>query len=1690
MRASTFTTYFNSELAPGSLAVFDKLTDTAVSRFGTITRAAEAASRATAGVIGGTGAAGRGAAQTRELRSLADAERAVAREAIAATRASTSNATATRNQGRDARTAARDNHALATSLKATATSLNIVQGPLGPLAGRVSAVASALEELTGFRLGLAGAGAGLFAIARAGNTYTQLQSKLVPFYDSQTAANRAMDDAIRIAERARTPLESSVALYARLASVANEYGLSQTRIARTTELASKAATISGGTPALQKAGLEQFAQAIGNGRLNGDELVSIMTNIPQLAMAIARGFENVDGTIGTTLGSLRKLGEEGQLTTDKILSALDRSGTEIETKFARIPVSLTSAGNAFSRETTVMVGRLDQAVGFTSTLAQTIQLIADNLRGAVGLAVVFGAAFAAPRVAAGVGGIAKAIDGVIERTVTASRRVKEHDAAWLADLRSAKASADARVAALNREQQEIRETIVLLERQRAAARRDFVRASPSEGFAGSERRMAAALNEERTAVRNLITERRRLQIINGALSDSYGVAERASAGLGRATDNVGKRMGMLRGAASSLVGFLGGPWGIAFTAATTALYFLATAESEAEKNARLLEDAQRSLAAAIDFNTGKILEQNAAKLAGVRIDQTRGQDAARANYMAARGELAAVRRQVTGGVEGVSFLGRGGQFGGRAPSDLNGTERKAYDLLDRYGRGDTALSVQSLVTQIQALAKQDPGLKKVSDRVAELGGKVATAARENNKFIGSSRILSGDGTADARELAQFGRLLGSSGARGGGGRSRTKAQLAADAAAFAARSELERAKADLQKIKVDGKSTGEADDAYVERLGTAIQRVRDLTDAEAAARKARTAGAAAARKEEREADSAATKAEAARKREIEFAARAGEKRNDILGQWSEEPRAIVKAMDQIDDLQKLVDKKVDGVAFIGKTVAEIEKIKEANPLGTGIYTQEMADGDARRIEQGVRRPLQEVLKDQERQVEISRLLLQGREAEARALETAYRLYDQFVELTQEQYEDQVAYEQQQERINDLLQRRERIVGVILDLVDGARDSFEQFLMDLPERGGGAVTDLWKSLQQQIWRITARGLTERLFAGADEKVRALISGRNSVDNAIHQFSGSIGKAETSTERLATATETAASRIQAAAERVTGTGVGGDVGGSAVNVAAAAMNAGAGAAVPGIFGSLLPFFGEAKAFADSVQEVVITAPARRQAAAPVIGNLPSTGQVAKTFGRSLFDNLEQMWNESVLGKKRQNDGTYLGKDGAITTGSKFFSKMGDAFGGALKGAGEGAIASGFAKAIGIKQSSTGAAIGGAIGSFLPIPGGSFIGGLIGGTIGGLFQKAPKASSIITNGEASIAGNNADARAAVGGASSSIAETINRIATALGADVGSYTVSVGKREDHYRVSGNATTRVGEKHPNTPLLYNGTDAEEAMRIAVLNALQDGAIQGVRAGTQRLLQTGKDFDSALQKALAFEEVFQSLRQRDDPVGAAVDAVNKRFNQLKKIFAEAGASAQEYADLERLYGLERAEAIEQATKQAASAIDQYLKDMVGSQASPLNKRTTYDNAAAELEKFRTQILAGKVVDQNELLSSARNFQDASRERYGSSQSFFSDFDSLRLLLERARSNAGITDISTLPASPFATDVDVQNRIAELQQGQLNATRDQTNTLGAKLDTLIGLMGSGGGGSGATYRDPIDLLPNFQREAYQ
>src|SRR3546814_18012751 len=79
--------------------------------------------------------------------------------------------------------------------------------------------------------------------------------------------------------------------------------------------------------------------------------------------------------------------------------------------------------------------------------------------------------------------------------------------------------------------------------------------------------------------------------------------------------------------------------------------------------------------------------------------------------------------------------------------------------------------------------------------------------------------------------------------------------------------------------------------------------------------------------------------------------------------------------------------------LVGETMNGLAKATKENPLGAGIYTQEMADADARRIQYGVQKPFRDLIPHQERSLEPGRLPADGSAEEAEALERALQLQD-------------------------------------------------------------------------------------------------------------------------------------------------------------------------------------------------------------------------------------------------------------------------------------------------------------------------------------------------------------------------------------------------------------------------------------------------------------------------------------------------------------------------------------------------------------------------------------------------------------------------------------------------------------------------------------------------------------------------
>lgn len=184
---------------------------------------------------------------------------------------------------------------------------------------------------------------------------------------------QAQKDVQRIAAETRSGLSETAALYGNFARGAKELGLSQSDAARATETFSKTLKISGASAAEAGSATLQFGQALAAGALRGDELNSILEASPRLARLLAE-------SMGMPIGSIKQLGEQGALTSDKLLRALtDKKFTAgIDEEFRQMPVTFDEAMGQIENAAIVTFGAFDRGGQFSTALANFVLDGADG----------------------------------------------------------------------------------------------------------------------------------------------------------------------------------------------------------------------------------------------------------------------------------------------------------------------------------------------------------------------------------------------------------------------------------------------------------------------------------------------------------------------------------------------------------------------------------------------------------------------------------------------------------------------------------------------------------------------------------------------------------------------------------------------------------------------------------------------------------------------------------------------------------------------------------------------------------------------------------------------------------------------------------------------------------------------------------------------------------------------------------------------------------------------------------------------------------------------------------------------------------------------------------------------------------------------------------------------------------------
>lgn len=237
--------------------------------------------------------------------------------------------------------------------------------------GMESTLKAIKTQVIGLVAGFAGL-QGIKALARMSDDAASLNARLRIATKTQEEFNTAQAATFDIAQRTRTGLAETVGLYAKLALATKDTEAAQSQLLAITETVNKAAQVGGGEFAANQAAVEQLGQALASGLLAGDELKSIRENAPRLAQAIADG-------IGVNAGALRKMGEEGKLTTDVVMNALLSQSQAVDAEFKKLPVTFAGAFTQLSNSVTQSVGDFDRATGAFGSLAQLISDFATGL---------------------------------------------------------------------------------------------------------------------------------------------------------------------------------------------------------------------------------------------------------------------------------------------------------------------------------------------------------------------------------------------------------------------------------------------------------------------------------------------------------------------------------------------------------------------------------------------------------------------------------------------------------------------------------------------------------------------------------------------------------------------------------------------------------------------------------------------------------------------------------------------------------------------------------------------------------------------------------------------------------------------------------------------------------------------------------------------------------------------------------------------------------------------------------------------------------------------------------------------------------------------------------------------------------------------------------------------------------------
>ena len=322
------------------------------------------------------------------------------------------------------------------SIQNTSRQADLAQGSMERLSSSIARVGHYAVGA----FGISWAGSKVSELVALADKMTLLDTRIKIATANQADYVSSSKELVAISLRTGTSFEANATIFSRINKAMEQMGGTTRNTTALTETLAQSLRISGASASEATSVIRQMSQALASGVLRGDEFNSLMENSPRLSQALADGMH-------VSIGALRAIAEAGELTSKRVITAIQSQSSVINDEFAKIPLTVGAAMENINTAFGQYILAADKGSGATAGLAESLNGLSKNLTPVLDGIVTLGKIAVAVFVSQMAGSIATYVATYIAATREAMAIGSAHSAAIVQNTQVNIARAEATIAA-------------------------------------------------------------------------------------------------------------------------------------------------------------------------------------------------------------------------------------------------------------------------------------------------------------------------------------------------------------------------------------------------------------------------------------------------------------------------------------------------------------------------------------------------------------------------------------------------------------------------------------------------------------------------------------------------------------------------------------------------------------------------------------------------------------------------------------------------------------------------------------------------------------------------------------------------------------------------------------------------------------------------------------------------------------------------------------------------------------------------------------------------------------------------------------------------------------------------------------------------------------------------------------------